>query len=43
MEGAAAEHAEALLSRKYGFQKRLIDLFGWFRRWRTTMIVVRVG
>jgi hypothetical protein len=43
VEGAAAEHAEALLSRKYGFQKRLIDAFGWLRRWRTTIIAVRVG
>jgi PPOX class probable F420-dependent enzyme len=42
VEGQAAEHAEALLSRKYGFQKRLIDAFGWLRRWRTTIIAVRV-
>lgn len=43
VEGAEAEHAEALLSRKYGFQKRLIDAFGWLRRWRTSIIAIRVG
>jgi PPOX class probable F420-dependent enzyme len=42
-EGTAAEHAEALLSGKYGFQKRMFDAFGWLRRWRTTIIAVHVG
>lgn len=42
VEGAQAETADRLLTRKYGWQKRALDLFGWFKRWRCTIIEIEV-
>jgi len=32
--GAEAATADRLLAARYGWQRRLLDIFGWLRRWR---------
>jgi uncharacterized protein len=41
VEGAQADAADRLLTRKYGWQKRALELFGSFKRWRYTIIEIQ--
>jgi uncharacterized protein len=43
IEGERAEHFERLLDRKYGLQKKLLDLFGKVKKWRYSVIAVRIA
>lgn len=40
--GADAEHADMLLNKKYGWQKKMLDLFGKFKKWQYTIIAIRL-
>ncbi len=42
LDGQEAERAARLLSRKYGWQKRLVDLFGRFKKWRSAIIEIKL-
>lgn len=39
-EAAHAEVADRLLATRYGWQRRLLDAFGWLRRWRYVHYVI---
>lgn len=39
-EAAHAEVADRLLATRYGWQRRLLDAFGWLRRWRSVHYVI---
>jgi uncharacterized protein len=40
--GEEAARADRLLARKYGFQRKLLDLFGKLKRWDYTIIAIRL-
>lgn len=42
LSGGAAEHADHLLDAKYGWQKKMLDLFGKFKKWNYTLIAIRL-
>ena len=42
LDGQEAERAARLLSRKYGWQKRLVDQFGRFKKWRSAIIEIKL-
>lgn len=41
LTGEAAEHADRLINKKYGFQKKMLDLFGKLRRWKYAIIAIK--
>jgi uncharacterized protein len=42
VDGTAAQDAQAMIQRKYGWQYRMLHLFGRLRRWRYAMLEMRV-
>ena len=42
LDGQEAERADRLLRRKYGWQKRLVDLFGRFKKWESALVEIRL-
>jgi PPOX class probable F420-dependent enzyme len=42
LEGAEAERAQVLLTRKYGLLKRLMDFFSGFRKYKRVAFAIKV-
>ena len=42
LSGAEAERVDQLINKKYGLQKKMLDLFGNIRRWNYAIIAIRI-
>lgn len=42
LTGEEAEHADRLIDKKYGFQKKMLELFGKLRRWKYAIIAIKL-
>lgn len=42
LDGQEAERADRLLGRKYGWQKRMVDFYGRFKKWQSALIEIKL-
>ncbi|NJM07772.1 hypothetical protein HC891_18660 [Candidatus Gracilibacteria bacterium] len=43
VEGVEAQTADRLLLKRYGWQRRMLDAFGWLRRWQYVHYVIEAA
>ena len=43
VDGTTAEHVNQLLKRKYGLQKSIFDLLGWFRKMKEATLAIELS